>query len=298
MNRSGIDAVQHEAHRAFLHTLLVAYDFSEPAEVALEYAIELSRHFGSLVAVVYVQSAREFAAEMESGFRMGERRREIESEMHSLEQRLREQNVQHQVFHRSGVIADVLIREAAELHADLVILGAYGSRRLDPPRLGSTAEAMIKTMSCGVMVIGPEMMMRGSREIVPMRHVLYVVQASQKLHLARFAKLLAQKTSVQIEIACASSERGTQTDAHRHAQLESHCSDLAEQMRTPELSVSWKLLHGPCDRAISDRAREIHANLILFDHESTCEGSFRKEEVVSNAIQQAPCPVLIMPQHL
>jgi nucleotide-binding universal stress UspA family protein len=296
MGQLAIESAENEHRNVFLRTLLVAYDFSEPAETALRYAIDLSHRFGSMVAVIHVQSAAEFAEEMESGLSTGERRKEIEREMESVRRRLTDQKVENRVFHRTGVSADVLVREAAELHADLVLLGAYGSRRLDPPRLGSTAEAMIRAMSCAVMVIGPEAVLR-VRQIPTLRQILYVVPASQKLHSTKFAERFAQRTGAEIEITCAIDQQNEHFDRSSQKLMENQCEALAEQMRNARLSAKWKLLFGPSGHAIANRAKEIQANLILFDHEMHSERSSRRDGAVSDTIQRALCPVLIMPQH-
>lgn len=277
----------------FLHRLLVAYDFTEAAEAALRYAIDLSHHFGSSICVIYVQSTAEIAGEMDCRLSMLAAHREIESEMQALRKRLADQKVKHSVLHRVGVIADVLISEAVELHADLVLLGAYGSRQLDPPRLGSTAQAMLRDIACAVMVVGPEAVFR-DRKTAPTEALLYVIPNSKQPRSTKFAELLAQGLGARVTIACAANQQNEFTGNFGHKTLERQCEQVAARMRAAHLSISWRLLYGHVGGSIANLAEEIRADLILLDPEIDSEPSFPRDGIVSDAIQQAPCPVLIV----
>jgi nucleotide-binding universal stress UspA family protein len=284
-----------EHRKAFLHTILVAYDFSESAETALKYAIDLSRTFASLITVIHVQSSIEFAAEMESGLSISERRKEIDSEMQSLRKRLIDEGVKNQVLHRAGTVADVMIGEAAEIHADLIVLGAFGSKRLDPLRLGSTAEALIRAMPCDTMVIGPEAVIRNSR-VPPIRRILYAIPAAQDPRSIKFAEQIAQGAATHLEIACVINPEEHLHDRDRK-ELEQHCAAFADKVKRDDLAASWTLLYGSFGDAIACHARNTRANLILLDTEVIPGGSFVRENLLSSTIQQAPCPVLVMAGH-
>jgi hypothetical protein len=56
----------------------------------------------------------------------------------------------------AGLPADVLTQTVADLEPDIFFLGAYGNDRFDRKVLGSTAEYVLRTLPCPVVIIGPK----------------------------------------------------------------------------------------------------------------------------------------------
>ena len=57
---------------------------------------------------------------------------------------------------RAGSNAEGLALMVADLQPDVLFLGAYGNNRLDRKVLGSTAEALLRTLPCPGVTIGPK----------------------------------------------------------------------------------------------------------------------------------------------
>ena len=56
-----------------------------------------------------------------------------------------------------GTPADVLVASAAELKADLLVMGAVSRSGLRHSHIGSTAEAVIDGVTCDVLVVKPRL---------------------------------------------------------------------------------------------------------------------------------------------
>jgi universal stress protein E len=62
---------------------------------------------------------------------------------------------------RSGIPADVLTVSAAEIEADLLVMGAVARSGLSRFRVGNTAEAVIEAVTCDVLVVKPRQFKTG-----------------------------------------------------------------------------------------------------------------------------------------
>jgi nucleotide-binding universal stress UspA family protein len=123
-------------------TILVPIDFSEVARGALQVAIALARP-GARLIVLHVIEAVHIASE---GYR------------EAREARLRE----HEAVD-PGVPVDYLLREgdppeevlklAAELHPDVIVVGSHGRTGLDRLLMGSVAEAILRGSPIPVVVV-------------------------------------------------------------------------------------------------------------------------------------------------
>jgi nucleotide-binding universal stress UspA family protein len=68
---------------------------------------------------------------------------------------------------RFDAIADEIAQLAADLEADLVVVGTYGRRGLSRLLLGSTAEAVVRLAPCPVLVVRPKAVPESTPRIEP-----------------------------------------------------------------------------------------------------------------------------------
>src|ERR1700757_5146685 len=98
MSQSSVVSFTKEASELLFQNILIAYDFSEASETALRHAVSLARTLGGSVNVVSVQSATDYAAEMESGSARKEAHRQLTDDLQSLGQRLTAQGIRNRVI--------------------------------------------------------------------------------------------------------------------------------------------------------------------------------------------------------
>ncbi|MGH2354550.1 MAG: universal stress protein [Chloroflexota bacterium] len=144
--------------------ILVGVDGSPPACQALAVAAGLARLVGGSVAAVHVVVAPEPASfdapwtalrAHDAAHSTGE---EILAEAHSLVGDVLVACELH-----PGRPADTLCRRAAELGADLVVVGSRGLGRLDRLLLGSVSAAVAAQAPCSVLVVRPRRERRRER---------------------------------------------------------------------------------------------------------------------------------------
>jgi len=274
--------------------LLVAYDFSSAADTSLKYAVMLSRQFGSFVHLITVQTPKDYADALEGGsYALETSRRDIQSELSHVEERLKTAGIRSDAIRRIGNVSDNIVGATFELKPDLLMFGAFGHSASDRAQLGSTAEHLLRTAGCPAFVIGPRALV-AEPEAPPITHILCATTSLESPDdIVLFAGHIAAEMKAHLELLHAVDPAQQDLPRQHHEQL---CEKWSHKLRQQNISVSWTLLYGPPEQVISARATEAKASLILFalhrrgSHMIDCP-----DGVVSAAIRQAQCPVMTVP---
>ena len=143
-----------------IRRILVATDFTETSERALEFGIELARKFDAAITLVHVYQipAMGFA---DGGYIAGA---EVAAQLATAAQNRLDATVESkktagvpmQAILREGVAWEEINAVAKEVEGDLIVIGTHGRRGLARALLGSVAENVIRTSTIPVLVIhGP-----------------------------------------------------------------------------------------------------------------------------------------------
>ena len=144
-----------------IQRILVATDFTDTADRALEFGLELARKFQASITLVHVYQipAMGFA---DGGYIAGP---EIATQLANAGQKRLDALVESRKT--SGVPLTAVLREgvaweevnavAKEIDAHLIVIGTHGRRGLARALLGSVAENVIRTSTVPVLVMhGPQ----------------------------------------------------------------------------------------------------------------------------------------------
>jgi nucleotide-binding universal stress UspA family protein len=143
-----------------LKRILVATDFSEPAEAALRYGTELTRRFDASLHVLHVVddlAARPdpvAAAPMDSGVLQMTLENEARA---NLDELVPEPDRSALHAHLDITVSDrpaqAILAYARDANIDLVISGTHGRRGLAHFFMGSVAEELVRTATCPVLTV-------------------------------------------------------------------------------------------------------------------------------------------------
>ncbi len=148
------------------YTVVVGIDFSELADHAVDHALEMaSLREGSEVHVLYVQpdawtgtalaSTLEAAVSADAAVLKVQERAKLRVE--KMSPHLRKRQIRRVVAHFGrGSAAETLAQLAADLDADLVVVGSHGHRGLERLFLGSVAERVSRLARCPVWIVRPK----------------------------------------------------------------------------------------------------------------------------------------------
>ncbi len=137
--------------------ILVPHDFSDTAEKALGYAVDLAEKLGSRVTILHVYELPAYAfpeaptltVEMTSEI---ERAAAIALDGAAARAR-RQQAVEVSTLLRQGAPWREIDAAAKESGADLIVIGTHGRRGLARALLGSVAEKIVRTAHCPVLTV-------------------------------------------------------------------------------------------------------------------------------------------------
>jgi nucleotide-binding universal stress UspA family protein len=146
-------------------TIVVGIDFSPLSDRALDHALEMaSLRAGAEVHVLYVEPdlwvGATFAAapqppSVEEHLRRVQQR--ATERVDAIPRELDKRRIRRVVAHfRRGAPAENVAQLAADLDADLVVVGSHGHRGLERLFLGSVAERVSRLARCPVWIVRPK----------------------------------------------------------------------------------------------------------------------------------------------
>jgi nucleotide-binding universal stress UspA family protein len=136
-------------------TILVATDFSECAEQALDYAVALA---GVLDAKIHLLNVIVIPAMGIPEVGIAVSSTLIESTARTQQAELDKRAAGHaaagiETLLRTGDARDVILDAAREIGADLIVMGTHGRRGVRRALIGSIAESVVRTAPCPVLTI-------------------------------------------------------------------------------------------------------------------------------------------------
>ncbi len=141
--------------------ILFCTDFSDNAQAALPYAIDLARRYGATLHVLHVYQEAGHIAEFElsSDVKMDYVRvahlmgTEMEKRLESLCQEIIKELGSCERKMVRGKAHLEIIRYAKEMEIDLIVMASHGLSGLEHALFGSTAERVLRESPCNVFVI-------------------------------------------------------------------------------------------------------------------------------------------------
>lgn len=146
--------------------IVVGVDFSDPGNRAFERAIELGGRLGGFIHLCYVADDRVAAVttaarvqHLDTVLRAArdQSRDYLDRQMKEISGRAGFVAPRGLVFHvRAGAPGPELIRLAAELDADLIVVGTHGAKGIERLVMGSVSERVVRLARCPVLVVRPK----------------------------------------------------------------------------------------------------------------------------------------------
>jgi nucleotide-binding universal stress UspA family protein len=140
---------------SFQH-ILVPTDFGEPAAHARELATALASRFGAKITLLNVYYVPPLPLGNPFGWPMGDIARVAQEGLDKELAAAKETYPNVSGFVRSGPPAETILSAAAELHADLIVLGTHGRRGINRFLLGSVAANVVRNAKVPVLTTGAE----------------------------------------------------------------------------------------------------------------------------------------------
>jgi len=137
--------------------ILCPVDFSEFSNAALEDAAGLAKAVGGELTLLHAFQNPAYVLPMQGYVGLGEDfftklRGQLEDEVASQARPLREQGIAVRTDVLEGVPYKVIVDQAKEMQADLIVMGTHGRTGLAHALTGSVAERVVRLAHCPVLV--------------------------------------------------------------------------------------------------------------------------------------------------
>lgn len=146
-----------------MKTIVLGYDGSDDADLALERAVSVARAFGSKLVVAVVEGIDPalmaplgmgmpapvlMAEPVEGGWAR-------ESQIEQARTQLDASGVPYEIVSPIGSVAAELVDVADEHRADLIVVGTHEPGLLERLFMGSVSGDVVRTANCDVLVVHP-----------------------------------------------------------------------------------------------------------------------------------------------
>lgn len=178
--------------------IAVPTDFSDSANVAVEYAVEMAKNFGSEITLIHVLEqgayAGIFSPSNKTEYVEKERAQlHLQEAANALENK---HGINVSQVIRSGRIYDEIITAAQEAGADMIVMGTHGVSGWAEFFAGSNAFRVVTQAPCPVLTIQSHAKKQGFKNII-----LPLDRTPETRQKVRYATTLAKKYGSKIHIA-------------------------------------------------------------------------------------------------
>jgi nucleotide-binding universal stress UspA family protein len=267
--------------------ILLATDFSACAEVAQAYAVGLARHDASTLELTTVVKLPALDALSECA--LDSFRRASEEDLKRLAEPVTGIKVSRKViegFQPAAVIVD----EAVEFNADLIVLGTTSKHGLKKLALGSTAEEVIRTARCPVLTVGPHVRLPSSPAISFQRIVYATDFSAQAAKGKELAMALGVAEGAKVYLCHVLAEKAAvEGDERSLSSLKALARESGHCSCEPECVVEY----GKAAEAILALAQRVNADLIVLGaRKASFWVEFVRTGLTPALLATATCPVL------
>jgi nucleotide-binding universal stress UspA family protein len=186
--------------RIALKNVLFATDFSPHSQVALPYALALTRQYGAKLFGAHVVPSEDYLfTAPESWPARIQSEEQLQQEVTG---RLDEQlgGVTHEALFGVGDVWKVLSRFVAEHDIDLIVVGTHGRTGARKLLMGSTAEKIFRQAVCPVLSVGPNVPSKPVGEI-RFQDILFATDfGKESLAALTYAVSLAEEHQSQLAL--------------------------------------------------------------------------------------------------
>lgn len=143
-----------------IKSILVATDFSENAQPAVDAAIQLAKTFGAQLHLVHafqtpIPIVSPYEVVVPDGF-IEQAREAAAKSLKATEEKITSQGVKVTPHLTEVPAAPSIARIAEELNVDLIVMGTRGNTGLKHIVLGSVAERTLRMAPCSVLTVKPK----------------------------------------------------------------------------------------------------------------------------------------------
>jgi nucleotide-binding universal stress UspA family protein len=269
-------------------------------ERAFSYALAQAKEFGADLILFHVYDTLVVTASETSGMRYYDYSAAAHTEKHQLQplaERVRAAGVGCEVVVRPGLPADQILAFAREREIDRIIMGTHSPGPIGKLLVGSVAEAVLRSATVPVCIVGPEVVDGTSRNFAT-RTILCAASLQESSHVvASFAADLAAQHHARLILqhVIRPQERAEYLAGQSLDQVEADMLALVPAKLQGKIAVQTIVVPGDPTEELLYQSRAQEADLIVLGAQgASAFAAITRHGVVYKVLAHASCPVLTL----
>ena len=252
---------------AFLKNIMLATDFSDVADRALEYAVSIARRFDSKLYVTHIIPPDSYAMvppdPVITAPPLGEFRRRVMRNMEEMPRSGRLIGVSHQTIVKEGVLWPAIDALIKEHNVDLLVLGTHGLGAVVKMLIGSVAEEIFRQARIPVLTVGPAARGEAFYE-AEFRNILFATDFGLGAECeAAFAFALGQQNRSRLIFLHVVEDTSKVLSDSERTTTKREMRELVPSGVPLLCKISFEIAHGNPAEAILRIAEQTNADLIV-----------------------------------
>lgn len=274
--------------------ILVPTDFSDTSERAIEYAKSIASQFQSQLFLAHINQPLNPITPPEAIWIDTEGIREqLEQQLEQRGAALRSEGFRAKALSVTGAIRNEILSLVSENNIDLIVMGTHGRSGLDRVLFGSDTEAVLRKVSCPVLVVGPEVAAAEGQVWPPKRVICATTLDPDLSWVAAYAYRLSVRYQAEFILFNIGNPGPTIVDSD-WLQFENAFKKNLGSLGS-DISLRTLLSDNPPGKKIVDVAKDHHAGLIVMAARTASSvATHLPPGTVPQVFAEAPCPVMTL----
>jgi nucleotide-binding universal stress UspA family protein len=280
-------------------TILLASE--NPAnEKAFAFALAQASEFGADLILFHAYDTLVVTASETSGVRYYDYTAAARTETQSFEplaQRVRAAGLRCEIVVRPGLPADQILSFLREREIDRVVMGTHSPGPIGKLLVGSVAEAVLRTASVPVYIVGPEAVDGEFRRFAT-RTILCAVSLQEASHtVVEFAAELAAQHSARLILqhVIRPQERHEELAGRSIEEIEADLLALIPTNLRDKIAVQTTVESGdPTEELLYQGGAQLADLIVLGAQGASAFAAITRHGVVYKVLAQANCPVITL----
>jgi nucleotide-binding universal stress UspA family protein len=267
---------------------------------AFSYALAQAVEFGADLILFHAYDTLVVSASETSGVRYYDYTAAARAEIQHLEplaERARAAGVECEVIVRPGLPADQILVLAHERKIDRIVMGTHSPGPIGKLLVGSVAEAVLRTSTVPVLIIGPDVVDGSFRNFETRTILCAVSMLDTSMVVATFAGALALKHKARLILqhVIKPQERSQVLAGRSIDQIEGDLISLIPTELQDKIDIQAIVVPGDPTEELLYQGRAQQADLIVLGaHGASAFAAITRHGVVYKVLAHSQCPVLTL----
>jgi len=269
-------------------------------EKAFSFALAQAREFGSDLILFHAYDTLVVAASEASGIRYYDYAAAARTEKQHLEpmaQRVRQAGLNCEVVVRPGLPADEILAYTRERVIDRIVMGTHSPGPIGKLLVGSVAEAVLRTATSPVYIIGPEVVDGSYRNFATGTILCAVSLHEASMIVAAFAAELAAQHGARLILqhVIRPQDRAQTLAGKSLDDVESEMMSLVPTRLQGQVAIQTIVVPGDPTEELLYQSRAQQADLIVLGAQgASAFAAITRHGVVYKTLAHTHCPVITL----